>query len=270
MEFHIGKHWSVDILGTSVHMDTLVTLWITMAIIIFFALIAVGNIRKNPLVPTKAQAIFENIVTIFSSLTKDMGDEGKRHTPLLMTLFLFIITGNLIGQLPWKILNFFPFIKNLHGEFASPTNDLNVTAGLAIIVLVYYIASGVRVKGFSYFKHYFQPIWFMTPFNMLEDVVRPLTLSLRLFANILAGEILIMVLGGLIASLLDPIAIQAFCQTHLAGILPSTWIYNIGLFLGSLLPLPIMFFELFVAFVQALVFTLLANAYISGAVAKHH
>jgi len=146
-----------------------------MAIILFFAAVAVGKIN---LVPSKLQAVFENIVTIFSSLTKDMGEEGKKHTPLLMTLFLLIITGNLIGQIPWKILNFIPAIKNLHGEFASPTNDINVTAGLAIIVLLYYIISGVRVKGISYFKHYFQPIWFMTPFNILEDFVRPLTLAL--------------------------------------------------------------------------------------------
>jgi len=237
-----------------------------MAIIIFFALLLVGNIK---LVPNKLQAVFENIVTIFSSLTKDMGSEGKKHTPILMALFLLIITGNLIGQLPWKILNFFPQVKSLHAEFASPTNDINVTAALAIIVLVYYIVSGVRVKGIGYFKHYFQPIWFMTPFNMLEDVVRPLTLALRLFANILAGEILIMVLGGLIASLLTPESISAFCQNNLGGILPSGFVYNLGLFLGSLLPLPIMFFEIFVAFVQALVFTLLTSAYINGAVSKH-
>ena len=267
MEFHIGAHWSVKFFGLDVHMDTLITLWLVMAIIIFFAAVAVGKIN---LIPSKLQATFENIVKIFSALTKDMGEEGKRHTPLLMTLFLLIITSNLIGQIPWKILNFIPAIKNLHGEFASPTNDINVTAALAIIVLVYYIASGVRLKGIGYFKHYFQPVWFMTPFNMLEDIVRPLTLALRLFANILAGEILILVLGGLIASLLDPSAISAFCQNTLGGILPSSWVYNISLFLGSLLPLPIMFFELFVAFVQALVFTLLANAYISGAVAKHH
>ena len=266
MEFHIGQHWTVNILGMSVHMDTLITLWITMAIIIFFALLAVGNIK---LIPSKIQAVFENIVTIFSSLTKDMGQEGKKHTPILIALFLFIITGNLIGQLPWKILNFIPAIKATHGEFASPTNDINVTAALAIIVLVYYIISGVKIKGLAYFKHYFKPVWFMTPFNMLEDIVRPLTLALRLFANILAGEILIMVLAGLIASLLDPIAINTFCQNTLGGILPSSWVYNLGLFLGSLLPLPIMFFELFVAFIQALVFTLLTSAYISGAVAKH-
>ena len=264
---HIGHHWTVKILGMNVHMDTLITLWVVMAIIILFAAIAVGRIN---LVPTKLQAVFENIVKIFSGLTKDMGDEGKRHTPLLMTLFLLIITSNLIGQIPWKLLNFIPSIHETGAEFASPTNDINVTAALAITVLLYYIISGIRVKGLGYFKHYFQPIWFMTPFNMLEDIVRPLTLSLRLFANILAGEILILVLGTLIASLLDPSAINAFCQNALGGILPGSWVYNISLFLGSLLPLPIMFFELFVAFVQALVFTLLANAYIQGAVAKHH
>lgn len=267
MEFHIGQHWTVNILGLSVHLDTLITLWITMAIIIFFTLLAVGNIK---LVPSRLQAIFENIVTIFSSLTKDLGAEGKKHTPILIALFLFIITGNLIGQLPWKILNFIPFIKSTHAEFASPTNDINVTAALAIIVLIYYIVSGVKAKGIGYFKHYFQPVWFMTPFNMLEDIVRPLTLALRLFANILAGEILILVLGGLIASLLSPEAVSTFCQNTLGGILPSSWVYNIGLFLGSLLPLPIMFFEIFVAFIQALVFTLLTSAYINGAVAKHH
>jgi len=266
MEFHIGEHWTATIWGMSVHMDTLITLWITMAIILFFALIAVGNIK---LIPSKLQAVFESIVAIFSSLTKDMGKEGRRHTPILIALFLFIITGNLIGQLPWKILNFIPFIKTTHGEFASPTNDINVTAALAVIVLIYYIISGVRLKGIGYFKHYFQPVWFMTPFNMLEDIVRPLTLALRLFANILAGEILIMVLGGLIASLVSPESISVFCQKAFHGILPSNWIYNITIFLGSLLPLPIMFFEIFVAFIQALVFTLLTSAYISGAVAKH-
>lgn len=267
MEFHIGHHWTVNFLGLDVHLDTLITLWITMAIVIFFALLAVGNIK---LVPSKLQAMAENIVTIFSGLTKELGEEGKRHTPILIALFLFIITGNLIGQIPWKILNFIPSVKATGAEFASPTNDINVTAALAIIVLVYYIASGVRQKGIGYFKHYFQPVWFMTPFNMLEDVVRPLTLALRLFANILAGEILILVLGGLIASLLDPQAISIWCQNVLGTVLPASWVYNIGLFLGSLLPLPIMFFELFVAFVQALVFTLLTSAYINGAAAKHH
>ena len=79
-----------------------------------------------------------------------------------------------------------------------------------------------------------------------------------------------MVLGGLVFMLLTPESILSFTQNVLHGLLPSTWVYNIGLFLGSLLPLPIMFFELFVAFIQALVFTLLTCAYIETATAKNH
>lgn len=260
MEFHIGQHWCATIMGMNVHLDTLITMWITMGIILFFTLLAVGKIK---LVPTKLQAIFENIVTIFQGMTKDLCKDGKKHTPLLIALFLFIITGNMIGQLPWKIFHL------PQGEFASPTNDINVTAALAVFVLFYYILAGVREKGIGYFKHYFTPVWFMTPLNIMEDFVRPLTLAVRLFANILAGEILILVLGGLIASMLTPEAVQSFTINHLGGILPSVWIRNIGLFLGSLLPLPIMFFELFVATIQALVFTLLTSAYLQTAVSKH-
>lgn len=260
MEFHIGQHWCANIFGLEVHLDTLITMWITMGIILFFTLLAVGNIK---LVPSRIQAVFENIVIVFQGMTKDICKDGKKHTPLLIALFLFIITGNMIGQLPWRLFHL------PKGELASPTNDINVTAALAVFVLFYYILAGVKEKGLSYFKHYFQPIWFMTPLNMMEDIIRPLTLALRLFANILAGEILILVLGGLIASLLTPEAVSAFTQNVLGNILPATWVRNIGLFLGSLLPLPIMFFELFVATIQALVFTLLTSAYLQTAVSKH-
>jgi len=232
MEFHIGAHWTINLFGMSVHMDTLITLWITMAIILFFAAVAVGKIN---LVPSKLQAVFENIVTIFSSLTKDMGEEGKKHTPLLMTLFLLIITGNLIGQIPWKILNFIPAIKNLHGEFASPTNDLNLTAALAILAVICYLVAGMLKKGpIKYIKTFFTPMGLL---EVLELVTRPLSLSLRLFANILAGEIVIMVMLGLLA---------------------------------PFLPIPLMLFEVFVAFIQAFIFSILTASYIAGAVSHEH
>ena len=248
--------------GVSFNMDTLIMMWFSMFLLIVFALITT---RHLDMVPGKLQLFGENVVKYFNNIAKSsMGnDEAQKHIAIILTLFMFILTANLVGQLPLKLIHLST------GELASPTNDINVTAALAVIVLIYYIVSGVRLKGIGYFKHYFQPVWFMTPFNMLEDIVRPLTLALRLFANILAGEILIMVLGGLIASLLSPEAVNSFCQNTLGGILPSSWVYNIGLFLGSLLPLPIMFFELFVAFIQALVFTLLTSAYIQGAVSKH-
>ena len=232
MEFHIGQHWIVNILGLNVHMDTLITLWITMAIIIFFALLAVGNLK---LIPSKLQAIFENIVTIFSSLTKDMGEEGKRHTPILIALFLFIITGNLIGQVPWKILNFIPAFRLSHGELASPTNDLNLTAALAVLAVICYLVSGVIKKGpVKYLRKFFTPMGLL---EVLELVTRPLSLALRLFANILAGEIIIMVTIGLLA---------------------------------VFLPIPLMLFEVFVAFIQAFIFSVLTASYIAGAVSDEH
>lgn len=261
MEFHIGEHWIVNILGLNVHMDTLVTMWCVMGFIILLSLFAVLNLK---LIPNKFQAAFENIVSIFMGLTKNLGGIKSANATLLMSIFLFIILGNMAGQLPWKLIHL------PEGEFASPTNDINVTAALAVTVLIYYIVQGIIEKGPSYFKHYFKPMLFMTPFNILEDFTRPLTLAVRLFANILAGEILIMVLGGLVFMLLTPESISQFTQNALHGLLPETWVYNIGLFIGSLLPLPIMFFELFVAFIQALVFTLLTAAYIETATAKNH
>ncbi len=261
MKLHVGEHWSLVLDSTTIHIDTVITMWVTMAIIIFFTALATGNIK---LAPSKLQYIFENIVLAFQGFTNEMGKDGKKHTPLLIALFLFIITANMIGQLPWR------FFHLPAGELASPTNDINVTAALAIFVLFYYIISGVRKKGLSYFKHYFQPFWIMAPLNIMEDFVRPLTLALRLFANILAGEILIIVLGGLIATMLTPEAVTSFTTNVLGNILPVVWVKNIGLFLGSLLPLPIMFFELFVAFIQALVFTLLTSAYVQGAVSESH
>lgn len=261
MEFHIGEHWVVNILGLNVHMDTLITMWLVMGFILLLSLIAVLNLK---LIPNKFQAAFENIVSIFMGLTKNLGGVKSANTTLLMSIFLFIIFGNMAGQLPWKSIHL------PKGEFASPTNDINVTAALAVTVLIYYIVQGIIEKGPSYFKHYFKPMLFMTPFNILEDFTRPLTLAVRLFANILAGEILIMVLGGLVFMLLAPESIAQFTQNVFFGLLPENWVYNIGLFIGSLLPLPIMFFELFVAFIQALVFTLLTAAYIETATAKNH
>jgi len=242
-------------------MDTMITMWFVMLVIIVLSLIATSNLK---LVPNKFQAVFENIVTIFAGMTKNLGGVKSANATLLMSIFLFIILGNMSGQLPWKLIHL------PKGEFASPTNDINVTAALAVFVLIYYIAQGIIEKGPKYFKHYFQPMLFMTPFNILEDFTRPLTLAVRLFANILAGEILIMVLGGLVFMLLTPDVIMNFTKNVLGGILPSAFVYNAGLFIGSLLPLPIMFFELFVAFIQALVFTLLTAAYIETATAKNH
>ena len=223
-------HWIVNtvIAGHPVafNMDTLVTMWAAMLFLLVVSLLATKNLS---IFPTKLQLVFEKILGYFKGIADDMiGKDGKKHFPLIMSLFLFIVTANLMGQLPLRM------IELQHGEIASPTNDINLTAGLAIIVLVYYVTAGlIKKKAHFLFKGFsFEGIIELFV-EILDMITRPLTLSLRLFGNILAGEILIGAMLGLMA-----------------------W----GL------PLPFMFFEVLVACIQALVFTMLTTVYIATAV----
>ena len=227
-------HWIVNtvIAGhpMAFNMDTLVTMWAAMA---FLFVVAFITTRKLSLIPNKLQYAIEGILGYFDNLIKSMiNKDGEKHFPLIASLFLFIVTANLMGQLPLKMLE----LK--HGEFASPTNDINMTAGLAIIVLIYYVTAGLMKKKGRFLLHEFSFVGIISMLvEILELFTRPLTLALRLFGNILAGEILIGALLGICA-----------------------W----GL------PLPIMFFEILVACVQALVFTMLTTVYIATAVNEEH
>lgn len=225
----MGEHLSAQILGMNVNLDTLITMWLTMALLIIVSFAAT---RKLSLVPGKLQVVFENIIGYFSDITSsNMGEkESAKHLPLLLTLFMFILTANLIGQLPWRLIH-------LHqGELASPNNDINMTAAMAIVVSIYYIFYGIKAKGFKFFIHSFRVDGIMIALvDLLELFVRPFSLALRLFANILAGEILVFTFASMCA---------------------------------YFLPLPFMAFEIFVAVIQALVFTLLSTTYIALAVNK--
>ena len=224
------EHWlyTLNILGHkfTVNMDTLITMWMAMLGLIIFALIATHRLS---IVPGRIQVICEKILGFFWDMSDSlMGKEGRKHIPLIASLFLFIIVANLMGQIPFSILQ----LKQ--GELASPTNDINLTAGLAVIVLVYYVFIGFKKKKIKFLFSDFTPISiFIGLIDILEMFTRPLTLALRLFGNILAGEILISAMLGLMA---------------------------------YFLPLPFMFFEILVACVQALVFSMLTMVYISAAI----
>lgn len=223
-------HWIVTAGNYSFNMDTLVTMWAAMGFLIIFAFVAT---RRLSLVPTKLQAFCESIMGFFWAQVDQMiGHDGRKHIPLVASLFLFIATANLMGQIPFRILH-------LHeGELASPTNDINMTAALAIIVLVYYIVAGIKKKGFKLLFHGFGISGIVeTLVDFLDMVTRPFSLALRLFCNIFVGEVLVGAMLGIFA---------------------------------YFLPLPIMFFEVFVALVQALVFMMLAIAYVSMAVSEEH
>ena len=225
------EHWiyTFNILNhsVSVNMDTLITMWISMLLLIVIALITT---RKTSIIPSKLQLAAEGIVNYFSGIAKaSMGEEAsKKHLPLILTLFMFILTANLVGQLPWHLIH----LKT--GELASPNNDINMTAAMAIVVSLYYIYYGVKKKGFHFFFHGSSIDGIIiTLVDTLELFVRPFSLALRLFANIFAGEVLVFTIVGIAA---------------------------------YFMPLPFMLFELFVALIQALVFTLLSTTYISMAV----
>lgn len=225
------EHWIGHIGNWTVHLDTLITAWLAMILVLIFSISLVSFIKLRR-VPSKFQAFAELVYSFVVDISVgQMGmKEGYKHVPVVGSLFLFILTANLVGQLPWKLYHL------PQGEFAAPTNDLNLTVALAVIVVIYYIASGVAKKGLSYFKHYITPP-FMLPLNVLEDFTRPFSLALRLFANILAGEILITVLVGLIP---------------------------------LIVPIPMMLFELLIAFIQAFVFAILTSVYLAGATAESH
>ncbi len=229
------EHWvyTFKIAGhaLSVNLDTILTMWFAMAVVIIFAIIAT---RHLSLVPGKLQAVSEGIMKFFfGTLDTMVANNNRQHVPLVASLFLFIVTANLMGQLPLRIIH----LKN-GGELASPTNDINLTAAMAIIVLIYYVFMGIRAKGHKFFLHELSFTGIvMALVELLEMFTRPLSLAIRLFANIFAGEILVSIaLGGL----------------------------------AYFLPLPIMLFEILVAFIQATVFMMLTIAYIGSATGEEH
>ncbi len=225
------EHWtySLNILGhgVTINMDTLITMWFTMLILIVTAFITTRNLK---MVPGKLQLCAEGVIKYFNNIAKaSMGnDNAQKHIAIILTLFMFILTANLVGQLPLRLIHL------ATGEFASPNNDINMTAAMAIVVSIYYIFFGVKKNGFKFFfKGFSIDGIIITLVDLLEIFVRPFSLALRLFANILAGELLV-----------------------------ATFISLFAL----VIPLPFMLFELFVALIQALVFTLLSTTYISMAI----
>ena len=202
--------------------------YIVMVIIVAILLIVLLGLgaRKLSLVPSSRQSFLETILQTFEGVLTDIiGESGKRYLPMIGTIGLFIFTSNMIGLVP---------------GFMSPTSKLNVTAGCALAVFVYYHWQGMKAQGpLRYLKHFTGPIPALAPLLLPIEVIshfsRPVSLSLRLFGNIFAEELLIVII---------------------ASIVPF------------ILPLPFMAVAIFTAVIQSFVFVLLACIYIAGAVAQ--
>merc|ERR1712070_181684 len=187
---------------------------------------ATRNIQR---VPSGMQNFMEYVLEFLRDLAKNqLGEKHYRQwLPFIGTLFLFIFVSNWSGALiPWKLMEI------PEGELAAPTNDINTTVALALMTSVAYFGGGLVKKGLGYFARYVKPTPILLPINILEDFTKPLSLSFRLFGNVLADELTVAVLTFLVP---------------------------------FVIPLPIMGLGLFAGSIQALIFATLASAYIAEA-----
>ena len=225
-EAEVGKHYYWNLAGFLVHGQVLVVIWFVFAVLLLFAFLGSSNAER---IPHGFQNFMESAVEFVTDIAKDQLGESfyKEWIPFIGTLFFFIFGCNWAGAIvPWKL------IELPEGEFAAPTNDINTTVALALLTSFAYFYAGLSKKGLGYFKRYVEPIPLLLPINILEDFTKPLSLSFRLFGNVLADELTITVLTSLV-----PLVI----------------------------PLPIMLLGIFAGSVQALIFSTLAAAYIAEA-----
>ncbi len=221
MGHEIGTHKLAHFAGLTFHLDTLMMTWLTMAVIILFAVLATRNLKMKP---QGWQNFLEMVVdALLEQIDANMGSRGRKLAPLVITLFLFLVVGNELGLIP---------------GLTSPTSDLNTTLGLALLIVVMVHVIGVMNKGpVRYVKHFFEPYVPFVIINIIEELAKPITLSFRLFGNILAGEILLLILGMLVPY-----------------VVPTAWLA----------------FSVFVGVVQAFIFTMLSISYLSNSLADDH
>jgi len=200
--------------------------WLVMAFLIIVPKLTLG---KMEMIPGKGQNFWEVIIDgLEGFMAENMGEEGARLMfPMLSTFALYILVSNMIGLMP---------------GFMSPTSNINITLGCTLIVFTTTHILGIKFHGVKYIKHFMGPIpWLiplMFPIELISHLARILSLSIRLFGNIMAKETLLTILF------------------LLAG--------------AFFAPLPILFLGVFVSIVQALVFLLLSILYFSGAMEHAH
>jgi len=223
-----------------------VELFIFFLCVIFFLWL---RTRLSVEKPGAIQQIFELLVGGVYSLIDDIiGHHGRRYLPMVGTVGLFVLLANLISLIP---------------GFESPTANYTVTCGCALVAFLHYNYVGARHHGpLAYLKHFMGPIpalaVLMLPIEVISHAARILSLTVRLYANMFVSELLYVVFLGLTGSLYIFAREQNPILGGLAAILPAT------------IPIIFVALHIFVAFLQAFVFTLLPIVYLAGAVAEEH
>ena len=209
--FHLGDT------RLAVNNHTLIMTWVVIGFTLLFSWLAT---RERKMVPGPWQMIAELLVDWFKELVRDALGEAyeERYFPLICALFIFLLFCNWVGIVP---------------GLEEPTKDLNTTLGLGVMGFIIAHGTAIKVKGLKeYIKEYFEPMFFLMPLNVVGEIAKVISISFRLFGNIMGGSIIIIVVSHLIWGLLLP-----------------PFLYG--------------FFGLFVGTVQAFVFMMLTLVYIS-------
>lgn len=197
--------------------ESVVITWVIMAVILLLAIFLTRNLKVRDI--SKRQLVLETIVTKLENFVTDMvGEEGKVFVPYLSTVLVFLGMSNIIGLFGMK----------------PPTKDLNVTAALALMSIVLIEYAGIRAKGAKgWVKSFAEPMAIVAPINILEVFIKPLSLCMRLFGNVVGAFVIMELL-----KLLIPIG----------------------------LPIPFsLYFDIFDGLIQAYVFVFLTSLFIKEA-----
>lgn len=197
--------------------EPIIQTWIVIIGVLIFGHLAV---RKRRVIPGHLQTIGELFVNQFYALTEDALEPelSRKYAPLITALFMFLLFCNWLGVLP---------------HLGEPTSDLNTTLSMGIMGFVISHYAGIRKKGVKkYLKSYCEPLFFMMPLNIIGELSKVISISFRLFGNIMGGDIIVLVVTYLVFSLVLPPFLSAF-------------------------------FFIFIGAIQAFVFTMLTLVYIS-------
>jgi len=199
------------------NLKVIIMTWTVIGLLFFFGYMAA---RKRSRLPGPMQVVGELLVSNLYAVVDDALDKelARKYAPLICALFMFLVISNWLGIIP---------------NLEEPTKDLNTTLSLGLMGFCIAHYAGIRAKGLkTYIKSYFEPIFFMMPLNLIGELSKVVSISFRLFGNIMGGSIIILVVSYL------------------------TWSIILPPFLN-------MYFGLFVGMVQAFVFTMLTLVYIS-------
>jgi F-type H+-transporting ATPase subunit a len=232
-----GEHPTREWFGMTVNIDTVISTVVAGVIVLLLGFLVRRALTKPTAdhVPTKLQLIWEGVVgEVNRQVEESLGKVHPYVAPLAIALFFFILIANWLELIPTEL-------NHEAHLLPAPTADTNLTYAMAIFAMISVWVYGIRTKGAKgYFSHFLEPFPFLLPLNILEELVKPITLALRLFGNIFAGGIML----ALIA------AIPWYAGMPVANILWKS-------------------FDMFIGGLQAFIFALLTVIYFAMAGAGH-